>query len=123
MKVLCFFLLMAGFVVCEGQGLDGHRVGEGLRVIGGLRVDGGSRVIGGREGELPRVDRVGLRPGVGGWVQRVGFDSVRVMKPDRMGCLVPGMGRVERMPVKRMYNGDRMVVRKGGTKCGREVTK
>ncbi|WP_431209338.1 hypothetical protein ACQ86N_24520 [Puia sp. P3] len=90
MKVLCFFLLMAGFVVCEGQGLDGRRAGEGERIEG-----------------------VGMRPGVGVLVQRVGFDSIRVMKPDRMGCLVPGMGRVERMPVRRMYNGDRMAVRKG----------
>jgi len=85
----------------EWSRVDGRRVGEWLRVDGR------------REGELPRVDRVGLRPGVGGWVQRVGFDSVRVMNPDRMGCLVPGMARVEQMPVKRMYNGDRMAVRRG----------
>ena len=82
MKVLCFFLLMAGFVVCEGQVVDGRRA------------------------------FVGPRPVVVGGVQSIGFDSVRVMKPDRIVCLVPDLGRVERMPVKRMYNGDKMVVRK-----------
>jgi len=41
------------------------------------------------------------------------MDSVRVMKPDWMVCLVPGVAKVERMPVKRVYNGDRMVVRGG----------
>ena len=40
-------------------------------------------------------------------------DSVRVMRPDRMVCLVTDVAKMEPMPVKRMYNGDRMAVRPG----------
>ena len=50
MKVLCFFLLMEGFVVCEGQVVDGRR------------------------------GFVGLGPVVVGGVQSIGFDSVRVRR-------------------------------------------
>ena len=35
-------------------------------------------------------------------------DSVRQLQPDRMPCLVPNMRRVERMPVDRRGNVDRM---------------
>ncbi|WP_188930803.1 hypothetical protein [Puia dinghuensis] len=37
-----------------------------------------------------------------------GGDSVRVMRPDGMACLVPDRAKVERMPVVRVRSGDRM---------------
>jgi len=111
MKILCSFLLMAGFVVCKGQGVV-VTPGTGIRVV--LWRLEGSQGVG--------SDMVkGFVGGFSGWKEGferrafvlTGGDSVRVMRPDRMVCLVPDVAKVERMPVKRVYNGDRMVVRMG----------
>jgi hypothetical protein len=34
--------------------------------------------------------------------------SIRILQPDNMPCLVSSLARVERMPVRRMTNADRM---------------
>jgi hypothetical protein len=36
-------------------------------------------------------------------------DSILTLEPDHMLCLVPNLTRVERMPVRRMTNADRML--------------
>ncbi|MBS1663129.1 MAG: hypothetical protein JST68_18955 [Bacteroidetes bacterium] len=41
-------------------------------------------------------------------------DSVRILTPDRMACLLPDLRRVEAMPVRRMWNADPMVKKIGG---------
>jgi hypothetical protein len=35
-------------------------------------------------------------------------DSIRVMSPDRMPCVVPNLAYMERMPIRRQRNGDKM---------------
>ena len=40
-------------------------------------------------------------------------DSLCILQPDRMPCLVPAMANVARMPTRRMNNADPMV--RGGT--------
>ena len=36
-------------------------------------------------------------------------NPIRILRPDNMPCLVPNLSRVERMPVRRMTNADRML--------------
>ena len=35
-------------------------------------------------------------------------DPIRILRPDNMPCLVANLARVERMPVRRMTNAERM---------------
>jgi hypothetical protein len=35
-------------------------------------------------------------------------NPIRILQPDNMPCLVPNLSRLERMPVKRTRNADRM---------------
>ncbi|HVU54775.1 MAG TPA: hypothetical protein VHD83_06955 [Puia sp.] len=38
------------------------------------------------------------------WTNSTGVDSIRIMAPDRMPCLVTDLSRMERMPVQRYRN-------------------
>ena len=117
MKIWCSFLLIAGFVVCKGQGV-------------GVTPEPGLGIASWRVGGPQEVGFDVVKGFVGcfsGWKEGferrafvlTGGDSVRVLRPDRMVCLVPDVAKVERMPVKRVYNGDRMVVRMGESWSGK----
>jgi len=93
MKVLLFFLFVAGPFCVRAQRLD-LRVPPALPGREGLPVPGWS--IGGDSLLKGQV-----------FVSRQG-SRVVLLRPDGMACVVPNLRLVERMPVDRRGNADRM---------------
>jgi hypothetical protein len=92
-----FFGLIAGTATVCGQA---PAISGGFQLGRQLRADSLFRRMMPRPGQtMPRTDH--MMPGPG----RV---LVRMMQPDRMPCVVADIGRVERMPVRRMESPDPM---------------
>lgn len=112
-KIWLYVLLVAGPVVVRGQ-----KPSRLFDAIPGWHPD--SVLV-----QLPKTPPLASLDGDHGiWRQKVLVlpqPSVRILAPDRMACLIPDLTKVERMPVSRLRNADKMPNPLGGKASGHHL--
>jgi hypothetical protein len=97
MKRICFFLLLFGAFSVHAQTISQTNIPQKIDFQTNEQSGRSSRFDAGRK------DPVGT-----GFIRFSGRDTIRILRPDNMPCLVPDITAVEPMPRKIMRNADRM---------------